>query len=110
MCSDWHQLTVYLKNTFSIKGDLLSVLFLVGIQEAGTGFRKYTQDEKTELIKLAKYTLLSLAGYFQKIELADRDPLFIPSEKKSLPGNPDQIETILKNELLSYFNNTTFSL
>lgn len=110
MWSDWEQLTGYLKNTFSIKGDLLSVLFLVGIHEAGTGFRAYTQDEKTGLVKLAKYTLLTFAGYFQKIEVADRDPLFIPEEEKFLPADPDQIETILKNELLTYFNhNIPFS-
>jgi len=104
MWSDWQQLTDYLKHHFSIKGDMLSVLFLIGIQEAGTGFREYTHNDKTYLIKLAKYTLLSHAGYYQKIEVIGRDPIFILNEQQSLPTDPFKINTILKNEILVYFN------
>ena len=106
MWSDWQQLIEYLKDSFSIKGDMLSVLFLVGIQEAGTGFRHYSQEEKTGLIKLAKYILLSNAGYYQKIDVPGRDPLFIPNENVSLPNASELVDSILKKELLTYFNKT----
>jgi len=103
MTTTWEYLIQRLRNDFSIPGNLLSVLFLVGIQESGGGFRSYDQQEKTDLIKLGKYTLLSRDGYFKKITIPGRDPLFITVERKPLPEDPKKVNQILKNEILRYF-------
>lgn len=99
----WDQLTEKLQKDFSISGDLLSVLFLVGIQESGGGFRHYDQQEKTDLVKLGKYTLLAQAGFFKKITVPGRDPLFLPEEEHPLPNDPKAVNNLLKKELLLYF-------
>ena len=109
MSDTWEYLTRKLIEDFSISGDMLSVLFLVGIQEAGGGFRHYDQQEKTDLIKLGKYTLLSRRGYFKKITVPGRDPLFIPEEGKPLPDDPKVINKILQKELLVYFEDYMLS-
>ncbi len=104
MWSDWQQLTIYLKRTFSIKGDLLSVLFLIGVQESGSGFKTYTQQEKTDLIKLAKYTLLTEAGFYQKINIVSRNPVFFSVDNHPLPRDSFALTKILKNQIIFYFN------
>ncbi len=104
MLSDWHELTEYLRQTFSMKGDLLSALFLVGIHESGSGFRQYSQDEKTGLVKLAEHILLSRAGYYKKIEIEGRDPTFVPNDDHPVPTDPDKLDALLQKEILTYFN------
>lgn len=102
----WEELTTYLKAEFSIKGDILSVLFIIGIQESGSGFRHYTQQEKSELVKLAQYTLLSQAGYYRKINITGREPFFIQNDSKSLPSDTTEFNKILKKQIVLYFQNT----
>jgi len=104
MSQQWEALTGRLRKDFSIPGDLLSVLFLVGIQESGEGFRHFDQQEKTNLVKLGKYTLLSRAGYYDRIVVPGRDPLFIPSDDHPLPGDTKEVDNILKEEILHYFH------
>ncbi len=104
MNQKWEVLIARLRKDFSISGDLLSVLFLVGIQESGEGFRHFDQQEKTDLVKLGKYTLLSRAGYYDKITVSGRDPLFIPSDEHPLPKDTEAIDNILKKEVLFYFH------
>jgi hypothetical protein len=99
----WEQLINKLKEDFSITGDLLSVLFLIGVQESGEGFRKYDQQEKTDLVKLGKYTLLARAGYYERISVPGRDPLFVPADNHLLPSGTKEINNILKDEILHYF-------
>ena len=103
MINNWDDLITELKKDFSIPGDLLSVLFLVGIQESGGGFRSYDQQEKTDLVKLGKFSLLSRAGYYEKVIIQGRPPFFIPVDDRPLPRDPKKLDTLLKNEILNYF-------
>jgi hypothetical protein len=103
MTITWEQLISKLKEDFSIPGDLLSVLFLIGVQESGEGFRRYDQQEKTDLVKLGKYTLLAHAGYYERISVPGRDPLFLPAVGQPLPSDTKEINKILKDEILYYF-------
>ena len=63
----WEHLLVGLNKTHNIQKNLMSVLFIIGLQESGSGFKKYTQTEKTEIIKLAQLKLLSREKYYLKI-------------------------------------------
>ena len=103
MAGTWEQLIDKLKKDFSIPGDMLSVLFLIGLQESGEGFRTYDQQEKTDLVKLGKYTLLARAGYYRRITVPGRDPLFIPVDEHPLPPGTKEVNDLLRNEILQYF-------
>ncbi len=104
MIRNWQDLTSLLKETFSLSGDLLSVLFLIGIQESGEGFRHFTQQEKTDLVKLGKYTLLSRAGYYKKMEVPGKVPFFIPLPTREPPADQEVLGELLKQECIRYFN------
>jgi len=104
MFDSWSSLTAFLSTSYSIEPDLLSVLFLIGIQESGKGFRDYDQDEKTDLVKLGKFTLLSRAGFYKRMEVPGKEPFFIPLPDKEPPSLPEELDRFLKEECLRYFN------
>ncbi|MCB0395268.1 MAG: hypothetical protein KDD36_01365 [Flavobacteriales bacterium] len=70
----WTELTTSLGEKFA-DGDVLSmeaVLFLIGVNELGEGFRRFSKDEKMELVHIAVCVLLSQEGYYRIIGKDDR--------------------------------------
>ena len=68
----WENLCSKLSEQFNNEADLTFILFLIGIQELGQGFRKYTKEEKLDLIQIATCKLLSRWDYY-KFEGKDND-------------------------------------
>ena len=44
--------------------DIDAILFLIGVQELGQGYRKFTKDQKMDLMHIAICRLLSAYGYY----------------------------------------------
>ncbi|WP_019988898.1 hypothetical protein [Rudanella lutea] len=44
--------------------DLNAVLFLIGIQELGVGPRRFSKEQKQDLLHIATCRVLSLSGYY----------------------------------------------
>lgn len=94
-----------IENRFQGDGelDLNGVLFLIGVQELGHGFRKYSKDEKMNLIHIAICTILTPHGFY---EFSHNDeegwPHFQMIQK--LPGlNKIEQEELLKSAIVDYF-------
>jgi len=92
----WQKLTVILKKRFGLSGSVNSVLFLIGIQESGKGFRSYSREEKTELILLGQ----------QEVEKLDKANLsgitkMKPDKKSSV--DPVDYQFKLKSLIREYF-------
>jgi hypothetical protein len=83
--------------------DLNAVLFIIGVHELGKGAKRFTKEEKQDLIHIALCKLLSLAGYY---ELEGVDPDGWPHWKlvKKLP-HLDMLEQekLLKMLIIDYF-------
>ena len=60
----WNKLLEILKNKFETELDITSILYLIGVQELGRGFEEFSQEEKMDLIDMAKAKLLSGLGFF----------------------------------------------
>ena len=60
---EWNDLVDRLTDQFGMEPDLQSILFLIGIQELGQGSRKFSKDEKQDLMHIATCRLLSYFGY-----------------------------------------------
>jgi len=100
----WEHLLVDLNKTHNIQKNLLSVLFIIGLQESGSGFKKYSQSEKTEIIKLAQLKLLSREKYYLKITPVNNNlPIWAENPEKQLPGGKI-LEKLLQCLALDYFN------
>lgn len=85
------------------KLDLDAVLFLIGVQELGQGFRKFKKDEKINLLHIAICRVLAPFGYY---ELEGLDPDGWPHYKllAPLPSLKAGEQTILMKEaVVTYF-------
>ena len=61
----WEVLIEKVNKHFDAEVDLQGVLFLIGVQELGQGFRKFKKDEKQDLMHIATCRLLSYYGYYE---------------------------------------------
>lgn len=83
--------------------DLNGVLFIIGIQELGKGARRFSKEEKQDLMHIAICKVLSLSGYY---ELEGLDAEGWPHWKvvKKLPHfDLLEQEKLLKMHVLEYF-------
>ena len=100
---DWKNLLTKLESKFGEGLDLDAVLFLIGVQELGQGYREFKKSEKTDLMHIAICRLLSQYGYY---EFVGEDPDGWPHYKElgKLPRlNPTQQSLLMKEAILDYF-------
>lgn len=88
--------------------ELDAILLLIGIQELGKGYDKFSKDEKMNLMHIAVCTILEPFGYYQ-FEKDDDDgwPHFIKLE--NLPNlQPKEQEYLLKEAITQYFRTNDY--
>lgn len=80
-----------------------TLLFLIGIQELGSGWQKYTKDDKINLIHIAVCRLLEPFGYYKFREYsADGWPQYDVLE--NLPElKPNEQTLLMKKAIIQYF-------
>lgn len=83
--------------------DLQAILFLIGIQELGRWKKKFTKEEKEDLMHIAVCRLLYLDGYYKfKGRDADGWPHYEQVKKYNIPGVIKQ-DRLLKEKAIEYF-------
>ncbi|MBE9465890.1 hypothetical protein ACFP1I_25375 [Dyadobacter subterraneus] len=85
--------------------DLNGVLFLIGVQELGQGAKRFTKEQKQDLMHIGICKVLSLSSYYL-FEKRDTDgwPHYILN--RALPqGGIDKQEALLKMHVIEYFKN-----
>lgn len=88
---------------FGKKPDLESILFLIGIQELGDLKKKFTKEQKQDLMHIAVCTVLSSSGYYE-LSHVDEDGWPHFKQLKAMPElNPFEQENFLKDHILLYF-------
>lgn len=101
---NWHGLLTKIENSFGKKPkDLNGVLFLIGVQELGKGYKIFTKEEKQDLMHIAICKILSYSGYYE-LEGLDQDGWPHWKMVKKLPGfDLLEQEKLLKMHVLEYF-------
>ena len=93
---------------FGKKPDMETILFLVGMQEFGDIRKKFSKEEKQDLMHIAICSLLGQSGFYE-LEKIDEDgwPHF-----RQLKAMPDmsmiEQENFLKDHILLYFEQHPF--
>ncbi|MBI3133169.1 MAG: hypothetical protein HYZ14_00695 [Bacteroidetes bacterium] len=105
MAMQFHSLLKKLGEKFGGDGemDLNSVLFIIGVQEVGKGYRKYSKDEKMNLMHVAICTILEPYGFYK---FRENDPDGWPhfDKVKNLPAiELKEQEDLLKEAAVNYF-------
>lgn len=99
----WKLVTDIVENRFGGDVDMQSLLFLIGVQELGHGYKKFTKDQKLDVIHVAVCTLLSRYGYYTFTGI-DKDewPHWDSTEK--LPHlKASQQTALMKQSIVEYF-------
>lgn len=101
----WWALEAKLIERFQKKPDVESILFLIGVQELGVIEKKFTKEQKQDLMHIAICSILMPSGYYELSEVdADGWPHF--KQLKPMPDmNAFQQENFLKDHILLYFQN-----
>lgn len=99
----WQNLQKKLADSFGKRPDMNGILFLIGIQELGKGYREFSKEEKQDLMHIATCKLMSPLGYY---ELEGLDSEGWPHYKNinTLPplGLKEQ-EDLLRIQAIEYF-------
>lgn len=103
----WWDLEATLTQRFGKKPDMETILFLIGVQEFGDIRRKFTKEEKQDLMHIAVCSLFGQSGYYE-IERVDEEGWPHFKQLKALPVmSLIEQENFLKDHILLYFENDT---
>lgn len=101
---DWEDLLNQLQALIGKRpADLNAVLFLIGIQELGTGPKRFSKEAKQDLMHIATCRVLSESGYYT-LDGYDKDGW--PHWKLSKPipvGSLFEQENFIKQHVIYYF-------
>lgn len=104
----WWNLEAKLVERFQKKPDMETILFLIGIQEFGEIRKKFTKEQKQDLMHVAICSLLSQSGIYE-LERTDEDGWPHFRQLKPMPDmTPIEQENFLKDHILLYFETHEF--
>lgn len=99
----FRQLLKQLEPLFGGGLDVQAVLFIIGVQELGMGYKKFKKHEKTDLMHIALCTLLEPYGYYEyKGKDKDNWPHFELIKELPFLEERDQ-QHLVKQAILEYF-------
>jgi len=101
--SEWNLVVSRIEKQFGEDIDVQGILFLIGVQELGQGYREFSKDEKLNVMHIAICTLLSRYGYYE-FEGNDEEgwPHWKVNDK--LPAlKPFQQQRLMKEAIIEYF-------
>jgi hypothetical protein len=99
----YQKLLKLLEKDFDGGMDIQAILFLIGVNELGTGYQKFKKNEKTDLLHVAVCTVLMPYGYY---EFKGRDEENWPHFeliKKLPPLEGKEQQHLLKEAIIEYF-------
>lgn len=89
--------------------DLDGILFLIGVQELGQGYRKFKKDEKVNVMHIAICKLLEPYGYYE-FEAFDEDGWPHYKKIENLPFLKAGHQTrLMKEAVIHYFEESGFT-
>ncbi|MBR9830895.1 hypothetical protein GQN54_02245 [Cryomorphaceae bacterium S-15] len=99
----WKEVVEIVEKRFGEGVDMQSLLFLIGVQELGHGPKKFTKDQKLDVIHVAVCTLLSRFGYYE-FEGIDKDEWPHWKATNKLPYLKSSQQTqLMKQAIVEYF-------
>lgn len=103
LTKDWKKVEDFIEKEFGADIDIRGILFLIGVQELGKGYIKFTKDQKVEVIHVAICTLLSQYHYYEFVG-NDEDGWPHYKETKKLPLlKPGEQLKVMKEAIVDYF-------
>jgi len=103
LAENWKKVEEFIEKNFGPDIDIRGILFLIGVQELGKGYKKFTKDQKVEVIHVAICHLLSQYNYYEFVG-TDEDGWPHYKETKKLPTlKPGEQLKVMKSCIIEYF-------
>ena len=83
--------------------DTQAILFLIGVQELGQGYGKFSKREKTELLHVAVCTVLEPYGFYEFVGKDDDNWPHFELKKELPPLDERQQQHLIKEAIIEYF-------
>ena len=102
----WKNVETTLEERFGKIPDMEGILFLIGVNELGRmpERRKFTKEQKQDLMHIAVCKLLSLEGYYEYVGIDEEGwPHYQELEAVPVAGLEGQ-EMLLKECIIKYFS------
>ena len=101
----WEEVEAFFVKNFDTEKhpQIDTLLFLIGVQELGSGQQKYSKDDKLNILHIAVCRLLEPFGYYKFSNYDDYgNPQFEEVEK--LPElKPNEQQILMKKAIIQYF-------
>ena len=103
LTGEWALLLKMIGQKFGDDIDLNGVLFLIGVQELGQGYKQFGKDQKLEVMHIAICTLLEPYGLYE-FEGRDADgwPHWKNKEKLTITKQAEQ-QKLIQKAIIEYF-------
>ncbi len=101
----WKKVELFFEENFDTEKNpsIETILFLIGVQELGSGAQKYTKDDKLNLLHIAVCRLLEPFGYYKFTHYEDGWPQF--EKLEDLPElKPNEQTLLMKKAVIQYFH------
>lgn len=101
----WKKIEIFFEKNFEVEKNppMETLLFLIGVQELGSGHQKYTKDDKINLLHIAVCRLLEPFGYYE-FEGYDKDGWPQYKTLEALPElKPNEQQILMKKAIIQYF-------
>ncbi|MFN5635490.1 MAG: hypothetical protein ACK49D_12505 [Flavobacteriia bacterium] len=99
----FQKLKTHLEESFGGGMDVQAMLFLIGVNELGNGYKNFTKSEKTDLFHIAICTLLEPYGYYTfDGRDAENWPHFTLNKMLPILDEREQ-QHLIKEAMLDYF-------
>ena len=99
----WEKVKQMLVKQYGEELGIQEILFLIGVQELGKGYQKFTKDQKMDLMHIATCRLLSSFGYYE-LEGVDAEGWPHWKEKEKIPYlTIQQQERLIRQGIVDYF-------
>jgi len=100
---EWEFLIGKLAKIIGKKPNLDAILFLIGVQELGQGTKRFSKEEKQDLMHVGVCTLLSQSGYYE-LEGLDQNGWPHYKQLKPVPKlDLEEQEKFLQIHIKEYF-------
>ncbi len=103
---EWEALRNQLTEMLGKKpADLNEVLYLIGIQELGKGIKKFSKEQKQDLMHIATCKVLSYSGYYELEGLDEEGWPHWKNVKKVPSLKVLEQERFIQGHVIEYFKN-----
>ena len=80
-----------------------TILFLIGVQELGSGQQKYTKDDKVNILHIAVCRLLEPFGYYRFSHYDDDGYPHFDEVENLQELKPNEQQILMKKAIIQYF-------